>query len=72
MEVLLCECHPLTDCFVVSQLLSVARHARCLKLGSKPDLTLRQLDIPPHSQFQYIYIFVCGVLRKLYVNFLMI
>ena len=28
-------CHQQTDCFVVSQLFSVARHARCLKLGSK-------------------------------------
>ena len=34
-------CHPQTDCFVVSQLFSVARHVGCLKLGSKPaQLTL--------------------------------
>ena len=29
-------CHPQTDCFVVSQLFSVARHVGRLKLGSKP------------------------------------
>ena len=29
-------CHPQTDCFVVPQLFSVARHTRCFKLGSKP------------------------------------
>ena len=29
-------CHPQTDCFVVSQLFSMARHARGFKLGSKP------------------------------------
>ena len=28
--------HPQTDCFVVSQLNRVARHARCFKLESKP------------------------------------
>ena len=28
--------HPQTDCFVVSQLFSVARHVGRLKLGSKP------------------------------------
>ena len=29
-------CHPQTDCFVVSHLLSGARHVGRLKLGSKP------------------------------------
>ena len=29
-------CHPYTDCFLVSQLFSVTRHARRFKLGSKP------------------------------------
>ena len=28
-------CHPQTDCFVVSQLISVARHTKSLKVGSK-------------------------------------
>ena len=30
-------CYPLTDCFLASKLSSVARHARCFKLGSKLD-----------------------------------
>ena len=34
-------CHPQTDCFVVSQLFSVARHVGRLKLGSKSAQTLR-------------------------------
>ena len=29
-------CHPQTDCFIVSQLFSVARPTRCFKLRSKP------------------------------------
>ena len=29
-------CHPQTDCFIVSQLFSVARHVRYLTLRSKP------------------------------------
>ena len=29
-------CHPQTDCFVLSELFSVARHAGCSKPGSTP------------------------------------
>ena len=29
-------CHPQTDCFIVSQPISVARHATCFQLGLKP------------------------------------
>ena len=29
-------CHPQTDRFIVSQFISLARHARCFKLGLKP------------------------------------
>ena len=36
-------CHLQTDCFVVSQLFSVARHAGCFKLESK----LARLSILP-------------------------
>ena len=43
-------CHPQTDCFVVSQLFSVARHLRCLKLGSKPAQLYVRLSIMLHSQ----------------------
>ena len=28
--------HPRKNCFIVSQLFSIARHVRCFKLGSKP------------------------------------
>ena len=41
--------HPQKDCFVVSHLFSVARHARCLKLGSKRGWLLCQLEIKLHS-----------------------
>ena len=37
-------CHPQTDCFVVSQLFSVARYICRLKLGSKP----AQLYVKPY------------------------
>ena len=42
-------CHPQTDCFVVSQLFSVARHARFSKLGSKHGWLIYQPKILPHS-----------------------
>ena len=42
-------CHPLTDCFVVSQLFSVARQARFLNLGSKPGWLKCQSKILPLS-----------------------
>ena len=39
-------CHPQRDCFVVSQLFSVARHIGRLKLGSKPaQLYVRHITI---------------------------
>ena len=46
-------CHPQTDCFVVLQLFSVARHVGRLKLGSKPTqlyviLRIRLLDQQAH------------------------
>ena len=45
--------HPLTDCFAVSQLFSVARHVRCLKLGSKPAPLYVRLNIRPLGQQAY-------------------
>ena len=42
--------HPQTDCFVVSQLFSVARHVCRLKLGSKPGKLYVRLSIIPLSQ----------------------
>ena len=38
------------DCFVVSQLFSVARHVGRLKLGSKPTQLYVRLTITPFSQ----------------------
>ena len=39
--------HPQTDCFVVSQVFSVARHVGRLKLGSKPAKLYVRLSIIP-------------------------
>ena len=50
--------HPQTDCFVVSQLFSVARHIGRLKLGLKPAQLYVRLSIRMLSQ-QYIYIYIC-------------
>ena len=43
-------CHPQTDCFVVSQLFSVARHIGLLQLGSKPAQLYVTLSLLPLSQ----------------------
>ena len=42
--------HPQTDCFIVSQLFSVAMHVGCLKLGSKPTWLYVRLSITLLSQ----------------------
>ena len=42
--------HPQTDCYVVSQLFSVARYAGHFKLGSKPTHLNIRLSILPLSQ----------------------
>ena len=50
--------HPQTDCFILSELFSVARHAGRSKPGSKPI----QLYVRPHTHTHthtYIYIYVC-------------
>ena len=54
-------CHPQTDCFVVSQHKSVARHARCVKLGLKSDQLYIKLSIIPLSQ-QSTYVSL-GIIR---------
>ena len=46
-------CHPQTDCFIVSQLFSVARLVGCLKLGSKPTQLYIRLSISPLGQQAY-------------------
>ena len=47
-------CHPQTDCFVLSELFSVARHVGRLKLGSKPIQLYVYIYTPSH----FIYIFL--------------
>ena len=42
--------HLQTDCFIVSQLFSVARHMIFSKLGTKPSWLICQLKILPHSR----------------------
>ena len=46
-------CHPQTDCFVVSQLFTVARHVGRLKLGSKPGQLYDRLSIKLLGQQAY-------------------
>ena len=48
-----CVCHPQTACFVVSQLLSVARHVGRSKLGSKPAQLYIRFSIRPLGQQAY-------------------
>ena len=62
-------CHPQSDCFVVLQLFSVARHVGHLKLGSKPAQIYVRLSIRPLNQQandvssgiirHYVVAFVC-------------
>ena len=48
-------CHPQTDCFVVSQLISVTRHTGRCKLGLKPtEIYIRLIIIPPSHQSTYV------------------
>ena len=61
--------HPQTDCFVVSQLISVARHTGCFKLGLKSTQLYIRLSIIPlshHSTYinseiirHYVVAFTC-------------
>ena len=46
-------CHPQTDCLIVSQLFSVARHVLHLKLGSKPAQLYFRLSIRTLGQKTY-------------------
>ena len=48
-------CHPQTDCFIVSQLISVASHAGRFNLGLKPgQLYVRVRIIPLSPQSTYV------------------
>ena len=58
-------CHTLTNCFVVSQLFSVARQIGILKLGSKPaQLYVRLSIIPLRQQANHVRY----VLKIIYCN----
>ena len=46
-------CQPQTDCFIVLQLFSVARHIEHLKLGLKPAQLYVRLCLRPLSQQAY-------------------
>ena len=62
-------CHPQTDCFIVSQLFSEARHVGHLKLGLKPDQLYIRLSIIQLNQQtnhvssgiirHYVIVFIC-------------
>ena len=60
-------CYPQTDCFVLSQLFSVARQVGRLKLGSKPaDLYVRLSLIPLSQQAKHAS---TGIIRHNVVAF---
>ena len=46
-------CYPQTDCFVLSELFSVARHVGRLKPGSKPIQLYIRLSLRPLGQQAY-------------------
>ena len=53
--------HLQTDCFVVSQLFSVARHIGRSKLGSKPAQLYVRLSIRPLGQHAYVcVVYICA------------
>ena len=51
-------CHPQTDCFVLSELFSVARHVGRSKQGSKPIQLYVRLSLGPLGQLKFIYIYI--------------
>ena len=60
-------CHPQTDCFVISQLISVAKHVGRLKLESKPaQIYVRLSIIPINQQANYVS---SGIIRHYVVAF---
>ena len=60
-------CHPQTECLVISQPFSVARHVEHLKLGSKPAQIYVRLSILPLSP-QVTYV-ISGIIRHYVVAF---
>ena len=54
-------CHPQTDCFVLSELFSVARHIGRSKPGSKPVQLYVRLNLKPlvpHWLWEFLRYFV--------------
>ena len=60
-------CHPQTDCFVLSELFSVARHVERLKLGLKPIQLYVRLSLRPLGQQAY-HVWLRELLRYLCSN----
>ena len=60
-------CHPQTDCFILSELFSVARHVGRLKLGFKPIQLYVRLSLRPLGQQAY-HIWLREFLRYLCSN----
>ena len=60
-------CHPQTDCFVQSELFTVARHVGRSKAGSKPIQLYVKLSLWPLSQQAY-HVWLRELLRYLCTN----
>ena len=60
-------CHPQTDCFVLSELFSVARHVERWKPGSKPIQLYVRLSLRPLGQQAY-HVWLRELLRHLCSN----
>ena len=56
--------YPQTDCFVVSQLFSVARHVGRLMLGSKPVQIYVRFSIRPLSQQAYHIGWIISIMQQ--------
>ena len=58
-------CHPQTDCFVISQLYSVARHVGRLNWDQNlPNFTLDLVSDHSANRYIYIYIYICTHIYK--------
>ena len=60
-------CHPQTDCFILSELFSVARHIGCSKPESKPIQLYVRLSLRPLGQQAY-HVWLRELLRYLCSN----
>ena len=60
-------CHPQTDCFVLSEFFSVAKHIQHSKPGSKPIQLYVRLSLRPLGQQTY-HVWLRELLRYLFSN----